>query len=335
MSNPVDRPGTFRFDHVLESGVSKTKNGFPSFNVRLHLEAFYDEEEGQWVDWAPYETEISAYFTLFGKAKKSGQVEPTLNHQQVMAVFGWDGRSFAALGVTDFSDIKGQVRIGANTYEGAKSPFQVDFIDVYNADPVRQLRKLDPDALKTLDSEFAHLLQSSGKAPKAATVPAQKPTTQPVLPKKPVGRPKKIEVPAPAGRQLSEEEAEPFYGTVNETEEERKVKIAEKSKRIREAQKPVVPQPPARQPVTPPTAPQSSPSSPGPKCYTKQQAYEIVVEMKADDTTDEQLQAAWFGGIDAVAPETEEKNITGEQWGEVVDYVLDTDRGDGKMIAKF
>ncbi len=60
-----------------------------------------------------------------------------------------------------------------------------------------------------------------------------------------------------------------------------------------------------------------------------------MVEMKADDTTDEQLQAAWFGGIDAVTPDTEEKGITGEQWGEIVDYVLDTDRGDGKMIAKF
>ena len=332
MSNPVDRTGTFRFDHVLESGVSKTKNGFPSFNVRLHLEAYYDEEEGQWVDWTPYETEISSYFTLFGKAKKSGQIEPTLNHQQVMAVFGWDGRSFAALGVTDFSDIKGQVRIGANTYEGAKNPFQVSFVDVYNADPARQLRKLDPDALKALDSEFAHILQHSGKAPKAATVPAQKPATQPVLPKKPVGRPKKVEVSAPAGRQLPEETAEPE--PPQETEEERKAKITEKAKRLL-AKPTTVPQPPARKPVDPPSASQNAPSSPGPKCYTKQQAYEVIVEMKADDTTDEQLQAAWFGGIDAVAPGTEEKSITGEQWGEVVDYVLDTDRGDGKMIAKF
>lgn len=325
MSNPVDRTGTFRFDRVLESGVSKTKNGFPSFNVRLHLEAFYDEEEGQWVDWAPYETEISAYLTLFGKARKSGQVEPTLNHQQVMAVFGWDGRSFAALGVADFSGIKGQVRMEANTYEGAKNPFQVGFMDVYDADPVRQLRKLAPEDLKSLDAEFAHLLQSSGKAPKAATVPAQKPTTKPVLPKKPVGRPKKVETTVV----LPDDEVTTQAETPQETEEERKAKITEKAKRL--LAKPAAPQPPARQPTTPPVAS----SSPGPKVYTKQQAYEIIVEMKADDTTDEQLQDAWFGGIDAVASEKEEKNITGKQWGEIVDYVLDTDRGDGRTIAKF
>ena len=334
MANVVDRCGTFRFDHVLESGVSKTKNGFPSFNVRLHLEAFYDEEEGQWVDWALYETEISSYFTLFGKAKKSGQVEPTLNHQQVMAVFGWDGRSFSALGTTDFSDVKGQIRIGVNTYEGAKSPFQVDFIDVYDADPVRQLRKLDPDALKALDSEYAHLLQSSGKAPKVATVPAQKPVTKPVLPKKPIGRPKKVEVPVQI--ETVQPELNVQYVEVEvpqETEEERKAKITEKAKRL--LAKPTVPQPPARQPVVPPQVPQNAPSSPGPKCYTKQQAYEVVVELKADDTTDEQLQAAWFGGIDAVAPQTEEKDITDEQWADITSYVLDTDRGDGKMIAKF
>jgi hypothetical protein len=183
--NKPTHAGTYRFEEggVLESGVSLTKNEYPSFNVRLHLTSFYDEQEGEWVDYTPYEVEISSYFCLFGVDSKSKKIEPTLNHQQIIKVFNWDGKSFQILANNDYSKVNGQIRLVENDPEYAdRNPFQVAFIDVYDADPASQLRKLDAKGLKDLDAKFAQVLQASGQAPKPATVPAKK-STKPVPPK--------------------------------------------------------------------------------------------------------------------------------------------------------
>jgi len=298
----VDRTGTFRFSQVLEAGVSKTKNGLPSFNVRLLLSEYYDETEGEWVDWSEYDVEVSPYFCLFGVGKKSGKKEPTLNHQQVMKVFGWDGKSFQVLANGDYSKTTGQVRIKDNDPEYAdKNPFQVAFIDVFDADPGSQLRKLDAKELKKLDAEFAQLLQSSGKAPVAATVPAKKSTR----PKPPKATP----------------EEKPI------SEEDKKAALKAKSDRLKAAGK-KKPAPPTRQapePVAPETAaPETAaPKIPSTKEYTKQQAWEIVVEMKDDNCDDKQLGACWSAAVNDIAGDTPDEDVTGQQWGVIVDKVLD------------
>ena len=120
----VDRTGTFRFNKVLEAGVGakadeKGNTTNVSFNVRLLLSEYWDEQEGAWVDWSEYEVELTAYFYLFGTSKKTGKKGPTINHTQVMKVFGWDGRSFQILANDDYSEIKGQVRIVENDPEYA------------------------------------------------------------------------------------------------------------------------------------------------------------------------------------------------------------------------
>lgn len=142
----VDRTGTYRFNKVLEAGVGakadeKGVTTNVSFNVRLLLSEYWDEQEGVWVDWTGGEepVEISAYFYLFGVNKKTQKKGPTINHTQVMKVFGWDGRSFQVLANEDYSETKGQVRIIDNDPEYAeRNPFQVAFIDVFDADPSSQ-----------------------------------------------------------------------------------------------------------------------------------------------------------------------------------------------------
>ncbi len=189
--NQVDRIGTYRFTKVLEAGVGAKqddKGNFKtvSFNVRLLLSEYYDEQEEKWVDWSPAEIELPAYLYLFGVNKKSDKLEPTFHHEAVMKVFNWDGKSFQILANNDYSKIKGQVRVKDNDPEYAdRNPFQVSNIDVYDADPSNQLRSLDPATLKELDAKFAQVLQASGQAPKPATLPPKK-STKPKLPTTPV-----------------------------------------------------------------------------------------------------------------------------------------------------
>lgn len=305
MSNRVDRIGTFRFEKVLETGVSKTKNGLPSFNVRLSLSAYYDETEGEWVDWSEYDVEVSSYFCLFGIGKKSGKKEPTLNHQQIMKVFVWDGKSFQVLASEDYSDIKGQVRIADNDPEYAdRNPFVVAFIDVFDADPGSQLRKLDAKELKKLDAEFAQLLQSSGKAPTAATAPAKKSTGP---------KPPKTAATANETVVVNPESGEPV------SEEDKKANLRAKSERLKAAGK-KKPTPPA---CKAPESDAATPEIPSTKEYTKQQAWEIIVEMKDDNCDDKQLNATWSAVVNDVAGEVPYEDVTGQQWGVIVDKVLD------------
>ena len=319
MSNTVDRIGTFRFDKVLEIGVSLTKNKFPSFNIRVRLSEFFDEDEGKWVDWLPGDVEQTAYFTLFGKDKKTEKIGPCLNHAQVMKVFNWEGKSFQILSNDDYSKIKGQLRIGNNTYDGAKSSFQVDWMDVFDADPVRQLRKLEADELKGLDKDFAHLLQSTGKAATVASAPTTK------------GKP----ASPPRGKKPAPPETEAPEPVLTPTE--KKAAIKAKSDKNKAAAKSKKPGPPARKPreLEPQDSTDIDAEETGGKEYTKQEAFEIIVEMQAEEVTDEIRTKAWIEAIEAIAGDVDDGNVTKQQWGQIVDAVLDTEYEDGKTVGKF
>jgi len=328
MASKVDRVGTYRFDKVLEAGVSLTsKSQMPTFNVRLRLSEFFDEDEKVWVDWSGAEVEQVCYFTLFGKNGKTGVVGPIFNHEQIMKVFNWEGKSFQILSNDDYSQIKGQIRIEDNDPDyAAKNPFQVSWIDVFDADPVRTLKKLDDKALKDLDATFAMALQASGKAAAPAAAPGKK-KTGPVAPPKPAGI-TKPETKAPSPEKEPEEK--------ELTAEEKKAAIKAKSEKNKAAAKGKRPAPP----TAPPAAP-SRKTDPEPeeevcgKQYTKQEAWEIVCEMTADGVTDEQRQAAWLTAIEAIAGDVDDDAVTKQQWGQIVDATLDTEYEDGKTIGKF
>jgi len=181
MSSRIDRVGTFRAQAV-DWALAKPE-WVPQLAVVCKLVEFYDEQDGEWVDWSQYDMQETAYFCLFGTNKKTKELEPTLSCEQVMGVFDWSGESFADLAVYDPGDLVFQVRSGVNTYEAAKHPFQIEWLVEADADPTRSLKKLDAEGVKALDNEFASLL-SGIKKPKAAAS-AKKPKPKAASAKKP------------------------------------------------------------------------------------------------------------------------------------------------------
>lgn len=194
MSNQVDRIGTFRFDRVNSVGLSSGKSVSEddpqprsiTFSALLHLSEFWDEETSEWVDWADADVELVAYLPLHFFDKKTQEQAEFSVRKKVVEVFGWDGASFKTLCDGDYSETKGQIRLEDDTYEKARSPFKVVWLDGYDATPGRQLRQITGDDLKDLDKIMARHLQKSAKPAKAATV---KKTTKKTT-KKPAGRPK-------------------------------------------------------------------------------------------------------------------------------------------------
>lgn len=76
-------------------------------------------------------------------------------------------------------------------------------------------------------------------------------------------------------------------------------------------------------PKAPPKVPSAKLPLPTGKC-TKQEAWETVVELKADECTDEQLNAAWLAAIESIVPGADDKTeVTPEQWFVIKDAVLD------------
>lgn len=308
----LDRIGTFKCI-PLEWGVSlTTQKKLPQFVVRVKLMEYYDQQEDSWFNYSELDAEINAYLCLYGAdKKKNSKIGPTLSYDQVKKVFSWDGTSFATLSNGDYSELQFQVRIGENTWEEAKSPYQVDWIDEYDADPSRQLRKLDAKELKDLDKQFAAL----NKEPvKAATAPK---------------KPHPARVPADDGKPLTAAEKKAVQRVKSE-----RIKAANKAEAEAKLAKdsgdmPAPPEPP--EVVETPEAP--TPAPPGDACCTKQGAWEAIVEMRDPTINDETIKELWNAAIEeAAGPEavTKEgmKKITEKQWFQVKEIVL-------KDCAKF
>ena len=305
----VDRTGTF-LATPIDYGIDKTKNGgFPTFNIQAKLVKYYDEESGEWMAWDEYGQEIPIYLSLFGKNKKTQEIEPTLNHQQVMKVFEWSGDSFVDLINRDYKGLLFQVRIKDNDPKYAtNNPFVPSYIDVADAAPIRGIKKLDTDSVRALDAEFA-----------IATKKSAKPKTAVTAPKIPPKIPAKVVVPEKA-RGAEAQNPEPVAeASAVETLEEKKAKMLEKSKKNLAASKGKSAAVPPTRKV--PSAPKTD--SPEGEC-TKQEAWETIVELKAKDVTDEQLGEIWNSTIDEVVGEgIDNKDVTVKQWFSIREKVLD------------
>ncbi|MCK5615824.1 hypothetical protein KAR91_78900 [Candidatus Pacearchaeota archaeon] len=313
----LDRIGTFRCK-LLEHGIdAKKKKGtdieLPWFNVRVFLTEVYDAKEGKWFDYTEYEAEITAFLCLYGAIKaKGGDIGPTLSMDQVKKVFKWDGRSLFQLAGSDYSELEFQVRIGENTYEAATYPYQVNWINEYDADPVSQLRKLDAKELKDLDKQFA-AMGAKNATPKAVATAAKAP------------------VKAHPARVPADDGAPP-------TAAEKKRKLAAKSaKNLKAAEAKKVaagnyttppskstppPKPPSEDAVIPSAKPEQT------EC-TMQEAWDAITELKDPTIADKVIEKVWHDGIAEIAgPDVESENITGEQWFAVKELVLHS-------VAKF
>ena len=310
----LDRIGTFRCKPI-EWGIDGKKKKdtdvtLPWFNVRVTLTEVYDQKEGQWFDYAGFEGEITAFMCLYGAIKaKGGEIGPTLSMDQVKKVFNWDGRSLVQLANGKYDDLSFQVRIGENTYEAATYPYQVNWIDVYDAEPGQQLRKLDAKELKDLDKQFA-ALGAKNVTPKPVATAAKAPAKTQV----PVGN---ITPPTPA---------------------EKKAALAAKSAKNKAAAKAkaAVTSPPAVKTAStapPLKSPSKTATVPSPKpektTYTMQEAWNVIGELRDPSINDDTIEEVWHTSIAEIAgPGATSETITGEQWCKIKDQTLE-------HVAKF
>ncbi len=305
----LDRTGTFRVK-VTETALSKTaKAGYPQFVVRGLLTEVYDPKEEAWFDYTDFGAEITAYACLYGMSSKLKEIAPTLSYDQIMKAFDWDGVSLPALAAADFVGRDIQFRIGDNTYEKATTPYQVDWIDTYDADPVHQLRKLDTAEVAALDVQFSHLAKGSKKAV-SAKVPA-----------------KVTKAPAKVTKKAAATEKPP-------TAAEKKSASRAKSERIKaaniaEAAGTSVPTPAANPnlPAAPaaPAAPGESVPLPEAKgSLTKAEAWDAIQSIKEPDIDDATVEELWNAAIAEVCGEgvIKHKDITGEQWYQIKEIVV-------------
>jgi len=284
----LDRIGTFRCK-LLEHGIdAKKKKGtdieLPWFNVRVLLTEVYDVKEGKWFDYSEWAAEITAFLCLYGAIKKKGgEIGPTLSMDQVKKVFNWDGRSLVQLANGKYDDLEFQVRIGENTYDEATYPYQVNWIDVYDAEPGMQLRKLDAADLKALDKQFAALGAKNATAKPVTTAAKAPAKTHPAR------------VPA--------DDAAP------DSPEEKKRKMAEKSAKNKAAVK-------AKKKSTPPSSkpPPKTATVPPPKsektACTMQEAWDAILELQDPTIGEKTIELVWHDSIAEIAgPDAESENI--------------------------
>lgn len=157
----IDRVGTFK-GLPTDWGVSETKkNGYPQFVLELKATHFYDEEKGEYVPWDTYDQTITAYLCLF--TKKDGEWVELMNAKQVKATFGWDGQSFESLSNGNYGNTEIMFRVEENDFEGNVT-LQVSWVDVADADPLRQLPKFDAAKLKGLTEKMGGALAAASTA---------------------------------------------------------------------------------------------------------------------------------------------------------------------------
>lgn len=264
----VDRVATFR-GKVIDWGVSTSSGGFPQFVLSLVATEIYDAEEQKWVDWSEYDVnEITAYCILFGSKGE------TLTFNQVKKVFNWNGADFQVLSEGDYSEVGIQFRVVEDTYE-EKTRLKVEWIDEFDAEPGRTVKKLNSDELRQLTAKYAQLLKGSAKSAAPAKAPAKtKPGTVTVKGKKPT---------SPKG---------PVKKVTKKTNPD------------------VSTSPPGDPPLQ---APVASTGEVVGSC-TKQEAWDEVVGLRRDNVTDKVLSETWVDTIKEVTGSPEQDNVTDEQW---------------------
>jgi len=199
-----------------------------------------------------------------------------------------------------YDELEFQVRIGENTYEEATYPYQVNWIDIYDAEPGQQLRKLDAKELKDLDKQFA-VMGAKSATPKAVATAIRAPA-----------KPHPARVPADDG-------APP-------TPEEKKRKLAEKSAKNRAAAKTKINGPPPKPPLKDATVP---PPKPEVTACTMGEAWDAIVQLHDPTIDSNTIAEVWHSSIAEIAgPDATSETITDEQWCQIKDKTLES-------VAKF
>jgi hypothetical protein len=293
----VDRSGVFRCK-LLDHGIGKSsKKGYPQLIIKVKLTELFDRDvigddcPDGFQDIAEWDMETQGYISLYGIKKGESNPSRLLSYEQVMKVFGWDGESLAELAAGTYDDLEFQVRITENDYEDTKYPFQVSWIDTYDADPDPGIKKLDADEIKSLDAQFSNITASAKKAASAKPKPR-----------------------AAKAKKSKAKEDKPL------TDAERKAKLKEKSAKIKEAAK-------AQAKKSSPPPPEDDSDKlplPEPKEeLTKAEAWERIYEMRDPGIDDSTVMELWKAAIEEVGGEgATSKDLNGKQWYQVKEIVL-------------
>ena len=287
---------------ILDHGVAATKNGFPQFEAALQAVEAYDEDEKVWVDWSDVEQkDITAFLVLFGK---NGE---TLSNQQLKKVTGWDGLSFQGLSAMDLSGVGIQFRVEENTYEG-KTTLQVSWIDGYDAEPGRSVRKLDDAGLKAIDAQYASMLKQSAtaKAPAKAGVKAK--TT--------VKAKAKTDKPASPGTVKTPIETTQKKGPVTKKDVAPAATAAELAATEPEATESTLQPPDDEQPVTN--------AFELPTSCTKKIAWDTSLKARKNGESDEAFSVTWGEALAAVDDGKGSGKFDDTEWGAVLHYMIDS-----------
>ena len=313
----IDRTGTFLVKEIDRALGQTKKQGLPQLAVKVQVLHYFDESandgEGAWMDYSEYGMETTAYFTLAFSGKDG--METTFSFEDIMRVYAWDGRDFQVLTELPAPDTF-IIKVKDNDPEyAAKNPFVTDKIDTADADPRSGLKKLDAAGVQALQSQFGALLNKKGKA----TPPASAKKAPPVAPV--TGPPKAatpalapvVEVPVSLKQTAAEKKAAKLA---------KSKRVAEENERLGNVETKVPPVAPKPVPSSPPSAPASVDTEEVTGSKTKQEAYEYVYEMQAAGITDDQRNNAWNAAILQVAGDVDQKEITGEQWYQIMHETL-------------
>jgi hypothetical protein len=167
----IDRAATFR-GKIMDRGIAETTNGFPQAVLQLQATQMWNEEEKTWQDWNYDEVDIVAYLVLVG-----GKGKATVSAKQLMKATGWDGTTF--VGFQEGEGLKDEIqfRVEEHTYEG-NTTLQVAWVDEYDAEPGRTLKKLEKSDIAKLQAKYAGALTALSGGPKPKSAPPSAPKKQ-------------------------------------------------------------------------------------------------------------------------------------------------------------
>jgi len=289
MSQTPDYLGVYKAA-VIAHTLSKTKNGYPQIVQKYSLQEYYDQKDQEWKDVTDNGWYMTGYFCLVGLNKETGEQSTTLNHTQICNTFDWDG---CGLGyVRDDQNFVGrtvQIRVDEDTYEKAKSPVCVGWIDREDADPNPGLRGISDDEFGDMLNQFSDLFGGDQKK-KAAKVPTK--------------NIKKSTAKKDAMPDAEEAPAEPV------APKDKKEVLKSRSERIKEANKKVVP-------PSPPTEKKHDTEE-----YGKKEAWAEIYDRRDPDAEDDQVIISWKNAILEVSDGAGEGSIDADGWHAVVETVL-------------
>ena len=310
MSN-VDTPGTY-IAEITDGGLGETKNGYPQFVGRFKAVKKYVEElselkhfheqgvvearddEGktfdpQWVDWSDFDESITGFLVLFNDADSFDEDSKLLNYDQLQAATGWDGTEFESLNDGSFVGKQVLIRVTEDDYTG-QTRLKVDWIDDPNANPDRELKKLDDSKVKSLQSK----LKMGGKKKAAKGKPA---------------KPSKGKGGGETRSAKTDDSATDSGESSGESSSEAPKKASPPSKKSK----------PAEQPEEKPKEQTSEFSLPTE--VDQGEAWEFVCNNKGDNY-DSAIEEAWIAGCEEVGPDKDEYDFTKKDWAKVRDIVV-------------